>query len=124
MDRFLNVLTGISLGIIILVLTSVRRSHIRVEYSVAWLGAAAGVLVLSRSTMIMGDLANLLGITYPPLAILLVVMILFLFVFYRFSVIISDLKDSNIALTQKVAILEFTMRSGGERNEESKAPGE
>jgi hypothetical protein len=120
MDRFLNVLTGISVGIIVLVLASVRRSHIRVEYSVSWLGAAVTVLLLSRSTMIMDDLARLLGITYPPLAILLVVMVLFLFVFYRFSVIISDLKDSNIALTQKVAILEYQMRAGEAGNEESK----
>lgn len=111
MDRFLNVMTGISIGIIVLVLASVRRSHIRVEYSVSWLGAAVTVLVLSRSRLLMEDLAGAMGISYPPMAILLVVAVLFLFVFYRFSVIISDLKDSNIALTQKMAILEYRMRS-------------
>jgi hypothetical protein len=31
----------------------------------------------------------------------------FLVVFYRFSVVVSDLKDNNIALAQKVAILEY-----------------
>jgi hypothetical protein len=28
-------------------------------------------------------------------------------VFYRFSVILSDLKDANIAMAQRLAILEF-----------------
>jgi hypothetical protein len=35
----------------------------------------------------------------------------FLVVFYRFSILISQLKDSNIALTQKLAILESRMAS-------------
>jgi hypothetical protein len=121
MDRLLNVLTGFSIGIIILVLASVRRSHIRVEYSVSWLGAGVVILVLSRSKTIMTDLAGVLGITYPPLAILVVVMILFLLVFYRFSIILSELKDANIALAQKVAILEFRQDSWGDKNEEAEA---
>ena len=121
MDRLLNVLTGFSIAVIILVLASVRRSHIRVEYSVSWLGAAVAILVLSRSKTIMTDLAGVLGITYPPLAILVVVMILFLLVFYRFSIILSELKDANIALAQKVAILEFRQDSWGEKNEEAEA---
>jgi hypothetical protein len=31
--------------------------------------------------------------------------------FYRFSLIISQLKDDNIALAQRVAILEYHIRS-------------
>ncbi len=41
----------------------------------------------------------------------------FLFVLYRFSLMISDLKDSNIALTQRVAILEFRLESSDEKNQ-------
>src|SRR2546423_1522515 len=37
MDRLLNFTTGLSLLLIVLVLASVRRAHIRVEYSVSWL---------------------------------------------------------------------------------------
>jgi hypothetical protein len=35
----------------------------------------------------------------------------FFVVFYRFTVMISHLKDANIALTQRVAILEYYIRS-------------
>jgi hypothetical protein len=35
----------------------------------------------------------------------------FVIIFYRFSVIISKLKDDNIALAQRVAILEYHLQS-------------
>ncbi len=49
MDRLLNVLAVLSLAMIMTVLASVRRAHIRVEYSVSWLVAALALLGLSRS---------------------------------------------------------------------------
>ena len=49
--------------------------------------------------------------TYPPLALLLIVGCVFLLIFYRFSIIISQLKDDNIALAQRVAILEYHIQS-------------
>ncbi len=41
MERLLNVTTILSILLMAMVLFSVRRSHIRVEYSVSWLAAAA-----------------------------------------------------------------------------------
>jgi hypothetical protein len=37
--------------------------------------------------------------------------------FFRFSVIISHLRDDNIALAQRVAILEFHVRNLGSHEE-------
>jgi hypothetical protein len=116
-DRLLNVMTVLSIGLILLVLRSVRRAHIRVEYSVSWLGAALTLLVLSRSHGALQWIGRLLGIADPALGLLLVVGCLFLVVFYRFSIIISDLKDANISLAQRVAILEFRLRSLDEKQE-------
>lgn len=117
MDRLSNILTVFSLGLILLVLSSVRRAHIRVEYSVSWLGAAVVLLILSRSTVALSWLSETMGIHNQPLALILVVLAVFLFVFYRFSVMVSNLKDANIALTQRVAILEYYLRSENESNE-------
>ena len=111
MNSLLNFMTGLSLVLMILVLVSVRRAHIRVEYSVSWLGAAAALLALSRSERLLAKLAGLLGIGDPPLALLLLVGCLFLLVLYRLSIVVSKLKDANIALAQRVAILEFHLRS-------------
>ena len=119
MDRLLLVMTSVSVALIVAVLFSVRRAHIRVEYSVSWFGAAVSLLILSRSTWLMQHLAALIGISDPRIAILFVVLSMFLMVLYRFSMVISDLKDSNIALAQKVAILEFQIQSIHEKQQET-----
>ena len=111
MDRLLSIIAGVSILLIGVVLLNIRRSHIRVEYSVSWLGAAAAMLALSQSPWLLSQLGHLIGITNQPIALLLVVGALFLIVFFRFSVVISDLKDANIALTQKVAILEYQLNA-------------
>jgi hypothetical protein len=117
MEGLLNFLTGLAVVLIAMVLISVRRSHIRVEYSVSWLGAAVTLLVLSRSHWLLEYLAKLLGIGLPPLALVTLVGCLFLLVLFRLSVIISALKDANIALAQRVAILEYRLHSLDEKVE-------
>ena len=49
MERLLNVLTVFSLVLVGFVLVSLRRAHIRVEYSMSWLAAGVVLLALSRS---------------------------------------------------------------------------
>jgi len=110
MDRLLNVLTLVSGLLLLLVLVSVRRAHIRVEYSVSWLLAAAVLLLLSRSRGMLEIAAHKLGLADPSLALLLVVGCLFLLMFYRLSVIISKLRDDNIALAQRLAIVEYHLQ--------------
>lgn len=109
MDRLLNVVALLSVLLILSVLMLVRRSHIRVEYSVSWLGAALVMLLLSLSPAASQWLAYLLGLSSPAVALLVVIGLLFILVFYRFSVLLSELKDANIALTQRVAILEYQL---------------
>ncbi len=117
MENVLNFVTGLSIVLIVLVLVSVRRAHIRVEYSVSWLGASLTLLLLCHSAWLRGKLAGLLGITDTPLALVLIVGCLFLLVLYRVSVTVSELKDGNIALAQRVAILEYQIRSSHEDQE-------
>lgn len=116
MDRLLNIVTAFSVLLMALVLASVRRAHIRVEYSVSWLLAALVLLVLSRWRVLQQWLASAMGLNDAPLALLVVAGAVFLVVLYRLSLIISRLKDSNIALTQRIAILEFRLESLDEKN--------
>ena len=111
MDRLLNVSTGLSVILLILVLVSMRREHIRVEYSVSWLIAASGMLILSRIKPVLDAIRRLIGLPDSPLALFLVGSAAFLLMFFRFCVIVSSLRDNNIALAQRVAILEFRLKS-------------
>jgi hypothetical protein len=111
MQRLLNVTTILSVLLMALVLFSVRRSHIRVEYSVSWLAAAVILFLLSRSSSVLTWIAGQLGLADPPLALLLLIFCVFVIVIYRLSVVISDLKDANIAMAQRLAIVEFQLQS-------------
>jgi hypothetical protein len=111
MERLLNVTTGLSVILLVMVLISVRRAHIRVEYSVSWLLAAAAMLVLSRSHLLLDAVRNLIGLPDSPLTLFLLAGGVFLIMFFRFSVIMSHLRDDNIALAQRVAILEYHLQN-------------
>jgi hypothetical protein len=111
MNSLLNVTTALSVLLILLVLLSVRRAHIRIEYSVSWLLASTAMLMLSRSRPVLGYLTRRFGIPDTPLTLFLIAGSVFLIMFFRFSVIISHLRDDNIALAQRVAILEYHIQS-------------
>ena len=111
MDRMLDVVGIFSLLLAALVLVSVRREHIRVEYSVSWLVAAVALLILSRWQELIRRMPAWLGVSDAALALAIIAGGVFVLVLYRLSMIISHLKDSNVALIQKVAILEFNLES-------------
>ena len=115
MARLLGALGVFSLAMMVGVLASVRRAHIRVEYSVSWLLASALLLALSFSEFPLSRVEKLLGVSDAPAALLMIAGCIFVVVVYRSSLHISNLKDSNIALAQRVAILEYRLESLDEK---------
>ena len=110
MDRLLNVTTVVSVILLITILISVRRAHIRVEYSVTWLLATAAMLILSLVHPLLDGFRNLVGLPDSPLTLFLPAGGAVLIMLFRFSVIISHLRDDNIALAQRLAILEYHLQ--------------
>jgi hypothetical protein len=115
LDRLLHCTTALSILLIVMVLMSVRRAHIRVEYSVSWLLASVALLGISLNPSILTMASSLFGIDDTPIVLLLIAGAVFLLVFFRLSVIISKLKDDNIALAQRLAIVEYYLRHDRER---------
>jgi hypothetical protein len=97
------------------VLSSVRRTRIRVEYSVSWLLAGAVLLVLASWRTLDDWIAAALGISNSFIALAVIAGAAFLVVLYRLSLRISGLKDSSITLAQQVAILEFRLNALNEK---------
>jgi hypothetical protein len=111
MQSLLDVTTVLSIVLIVMILISVRRAHIRIEYSVSWLLAATVMLLLSRARPLLDYVTRNTGIPDTPLTLFLIAGSVFLIMFFRFSIIISHLRDDNIALAQRVAILEYHIQS-------------
>lgn len=115
MDRLFNVMSVASLLLIGLVLTSVRREHIRAEYSVTWLLAGVALLVVSLWRNLDERLAAALGVPDLAIALITICGVVFLGVLFALSLRISELKDGSIKLAQRVAILEFRLESLSEQ---------
>jgi len=111
MDRLLNVTTAVSAILLLMVLFSVRRERIRVEYSVSWLAMAFIMLVLSRAKPLLNTVRELMGLPDSPLALFLLAGGSALIMLFRFSMVVSHLRDDNVALAQRVAMLEYRLRS-------------
>ena len=109
--RLLNVASVVLAVAFLWVLSSVRREHIRVEYSVSWLMAAGSLFVLSRWSAANLWLAQQLGVGSSALALLLVAGAAFVTVLYRTSLRVSGLRETNIKLAQRIAILEYRLES-------------
>ena len=109
MDRLLHVTTGVSILLLAIILVSLRRAHIRAEYSVTWLAASVAMLVLSLWHGLLDAVRSLLGLPDSPLALFLLGAAGLLVLAFRSSVVISHLRDNNIALAQRVAILEHRL---------------
>jgi hypothetical protein len=116
MDRLLSAMTVASLLLIGLVLASVRREHIRVEYSISWLAAGLALLILSLWKSLDQRIALALKIPDLAVALLTVCGVVFLAVLFAFSLRLSQLKDSSVKLAQRVAILEYRLESSAAEN--------
>jgi hypothetical protein len=111
MDRLLWISMIVGVCLIVTVLHSLRREHIRAEYSLSWLAVGFLLFGLAGWPAALEWLAAILGVTSAASALLLLAFIMFVVVLYRVCMIVSNLKDNNIALAQKVAILEYQIRS-------------
>jgi len=90
-------------------LISLRRSRIRVEYSVSWL--VAGCLLLGCALFPSGLLriADALGLD-PQICFVVFAGALALALLFEVSAVVSRLRDENVILTQRLAILEYRLQ--------------
>ena len=123
MERFRIAIAVLSGLLILQIVRSVRREHIRVEYSMTWLGAALLLLVLSLSDAAMSFLARLLGVADASLVLIALAGVFFVFIFFRYSLVVSSLKDHNIQLAQKVGLLEWEVERLGKELERRQNAG-
>ena len=90
-------------------LTALRRAHIRAEYSVSWL--AVGVLMsgLALFPKLIERLSNGLGMQ-PQSSLMVVGGVLISILVFEISRVVSQLRDENVLLAQRVAILEYRIQ--------------
>ena len=98
----MELITFAGLAILAATLFLLRRRHIRAEYSFGWLTVGA---ILSVSALVGKGLSGWLGITLDMFCLCLAAILLTAIVF-EISAAVSRLRDENVILAQRLAILE------------------
>jgi len=88
----------------------VRQRRLLERYALLWLFSAGFLLVLSIWTGLLEELANVVGIAYPPSALFVFAFGFILVLLLHFSVAVSKLADQNKVLAQRLALLEERQR--------------
>jgi hypothetical protein len=94
---------------IVLTLASLRRDHIRPEFSVSWLVFGAVVALLAFFPGMPDRIARAVGLD-PALCFTIGAGMLVAALVFEMSHTVSRLRDENVILAQRVAILEFEIR--------------
>ena len=95
-----------SSGLLLLVLEMVRRKAFLERYALLWLLSAIVMLALSIWGGALEQLAQLIGIAYPPNALFLVAFGFVLILLLHFSLAVSKLSDQTKILAQRLALVE------------------
>lgn len=99
-----------SAGLISLLVLLIRKKKLRVEYAVLWIAISILFLIISVFRGLIDLLSNLLGISYQPAALFLVLFVALFLLMLHFSIVISDLKDKINTLVTNLTMLDEKMR--------------
>jgi hypothetical protein len=128
MDTRLQILAIVaSGGLLVLVLELVRRKAFLERYALLWLLSATVLLGLSIWKGFLEQLANGIGIAYPPNALFLVAFGFVLILLLHFSLAVSRLSDQSKVLAQRLALVEQRLREAegrARRTRRSLEPGD
>jgi hypothetical protein len=121
MEARIQILSIAASGLLLfVVLELVRRRAFLERYALLWLFSGLVLLGLSVWKGALEDLAQLVGIAYPPNALFLVAFGFVLILLLHFSLAVSRLSDQTKVLAQRLALLEQRQT----RSEEQLAVGD
>jgi hypothetical protein len=111
MDARIQVVAIVAAAALILVLLDlVRRRRLLERYALLWLFSAAILLALAIWRDLLADVADLIGVAYPPNALFLIAFGFVLVLLLHFSLAVSRLSDQTKVLAQRLALLDEHVR--------------
>ena len=108
-----------ALLLLALIFEFIRRRRLQERYAVLWILTGVVILVLAAWRDALGQLADVVGIAYPPSALFVLASLFILLVLLDYSTVISKLARQNRILAQRLALLESRLEN--ERDEPARA---
>jgi hypothetical protein len=120
-DRIQIVSIVVAALLLLAILELVRRRRLLERYALLWLASGVVLLALAIWRNALEDIANILGVAYPPNALFVVAFGFVLVLLLHFSLAVSKLADQSKLLAQRLALLEERV-SRGELEAEERPP--
>jgi hypothetical protein len=121
-DRIQIVSIVVAAVLLLAILELVRRRRLLERYAILWLASGVVLLALAIWRNALEDLANLLGVAYPPNALFVVAFGFVLVLLLHFSLAVSRLADQSKVLAQRMALLEERVGRGEDAAAEERSP--
>ena len=106
-----------ALALLVVIFELIRSRRLQERYALLWLLTGLVIFVLAAWRGLLGWLAYLVGIAYPPSALFVLASFFVLVVLLHYSTVISKLSEQNTILAQRLAILEHALRSKEDEEE-------
>ena len=103
--------------LLVVIFELIRSRRLQERYALLWLLTGLVIFVLAAWRGLLGWLADLVGIAYPPSALFVLASFFVLVVLLHYSTVISKLSEQNTILAQRLAILEHKLRSHDDEEE-------
>lgn len=98
-----------SIGMLLFILRLIKRRRLKEEYALLWIIVFVVFTFISFFTPVLNWLAGLVGILYPPSALLLFLIVGIVMILIHYSVVISRLSEQNKKLVQEIALLKHRL---------------
>jgi hypothetical protein len=100
-----------SIVLLVVIFELIRSRRLQERYALLWLATGVVLLALSLWRSGLNTIADWVGVTgYPPAVLFAVATLFILLVLLDYSTAISKLVDQNVTLAQRLAILEEKLR--------------
>ncbi len=93
----------------------IRSRRLQERYALLWLLTGLVIFVLAVWRSLLGKASDLVGIAYPPSALFVLAALFILLVLLHYSTVVSRLSEQNLALAQRLALLENRLRDAEEK---------
>jgi len=114
-DRIHIVALVVSVILLVVVFELVRRRKLTEEYSFLWILSALALLALAIRRQMLDVAARWLGVYYPPILLVLVLILMVFIASLCFSVIVSRQRQQIERLIEETAVLTAELRELRER---------
>lgn len=98
------------LALLVVIFETIRKRRLREQYALIWILAGLVLLLLATRRDLLTQVSQLMGIYYPPSALLVIGIAFIVLVLLSFSVAVSEMSEKVTRLAQRLALLEAEVR--------------